>query len=274
MMGFPQASPLLRTHLFIDEETHVILNKFAPALLLSLAAAGVCAQSTTAAPAASPVDPAALQALKDMGAHLRSLKRFSVTTELTGERVLADGQKLQHSASADLDVVAPDKLRARMQSPRSQREIIYDGRTATLYTPAQKYYSSVAFSEPLGGLVARLEQRYGVEVPLADLFTWGTPAAPLDQIQSAMNAGQDFIGDTLCDHYAYRQGDIDWQIWVTANGKPLPRKLVITNRVDEARPQSVTLLHWNLTPTFKDAVFTFTPPKGSTAVELRSRESK
>jgi hypothetical protein len=259
----------------IHEETHVILKKLVPALLLSLMVSGVCAQSaTTAAPAANPVDPAAIQALKDMGAYLQSLKRFSVATDLTGERVLADGQKLQHSAAADLDVAAPDRLRARMASARSQREIYYDGKTVTLYTPAQKYYSSVAFSEPLRGLVARLEERYGVEVPLADLFTWGTPAAPIDKIESAMNAGQDLVNGNVCDHYAFRQGNIDWQLWIAAGDKPLPCKLVITNRGDEARPQSVSLMTWNLKPAFKDAAFTFTPPKGSTAVELRSRERK
>ena len=63
-----------------------------------------------------------------------------------------------------------------------------------------------------------------------------------------MNAGQDFVGDDLCDHYAFRQGKIDWQIWITAGGKPLPRKIVITNRADEARPQSVSLIDWNLKP--------------------------
>ena len=46
-------------------------------LALLLAAPGVRAQ--TAAPA-HPVDPAAVQALKDMGAHLQSLQRFRVTT--------------------------------------------------------------------------------------------------------------------------------------------------------------------------------------------------
>ena len=101
-----------------------------------------------------------------------------------------------------------------------------------------------------------------------DLFLWGTPAAPLDKIDSAMNAGQDFIGNDLCNHYAFRQGTFDWQLWITTGDK-LPRKLVITNRADEARPQSVTLIDWNLKPIFKDAVFKFTPPKGSTAVELR-----
>ena len=128
-----------------------------------------------------------------------------------------------------------------MFSARSEREIFYDGKTITLWTPAQKYYSTVDFVDTLGGLIDRLEEKYGVQLPMEDLFRWGTPAAPFDKIESAMNAGQDFVGKDLCDHYAFRQGKIDWQIWITAGTKPLPRKVVITNRADEARPQSVSL---------------------------------
>jgi len=232
------------------------------------------AQPSLAQTAANPVDPGAIQALKDMGANLQTLKRFQVLTALTGERVLADGQKLQHAATADLDVERPNRVRAVMVSPRSERQIIYDGKTVSLYTPAQKFYSTVAFTGTLGELVDKLQERYDVEVPLADLFVWGTPAAPLDKIESAMNAGQDFIGDDLCDHYAFRQGNVDWQIWITAGGKPLPRKIVVTSRADDARPQSVSLLDWNLKPTFTDAVFKFTPPAGAKAIEILPRKTQ
>lgn len=238
---------------------------------VSLAAPSIYAQTAPAGaaqPAANAVDPGTIQALKDMGAHLQTLKRFEVSTEVTGERVLADGQKLQHTATADMDVDRPNRLRTLMRSAGSERELIYDGKTVTLYTPAQKYYSTVEFTGTLGELIERLEDKFGVEVPLADLFIWGTPAAPLDKIDSAMNAGQDFIGKDLCDHYAFRQGKVDWQIWITTGSKPLPRKIVITNRADEARPQSVSLLDWNLKPTFKELVFKFTPPKGATKVEI------
>ena len=240
-------------------------------LAMVLAISSIGAQGA-AAPSAqkvsNPVDPASIQALKNMGAYLQSLKRFGVSTELTGERVLADGEKLQHTAGADIDVSRPNKLRAWMNSSRSQREIYYDGKAVTLYTPAQKYYSTVPFSDNLVGLVSKLEQDYAVEVPLADLFRWGTPAAPVDKVQSAMNAGQDFVDDDLCDHYAFRQGNIDWQIWIRTGDKPLPRKIVITNRADEARPQSVSLIYWDLKPTFKDDVFSFAPPTGATAIKL------
>jgi hypothetical protein len=238
-------------------------------LVLSVLAMSLAAPSTYAQTApASAVDPASIQALKDMGAFLQTLKRFRVSTELTGERVLADGQKLQHTATADMDVERPNKIRALMHSARSERELVYDGKTVTLYTPAQKYYSTVEFTDTIGKLIERLEERYGVELPLSDLFLWGTPAAAVDKIESAMNAGQDFVGDDLCDHYAFRQAKADWQIWITTGSRPLPRKVVITNRTDEARPQSVSLIDWNLKPTFKDTVFKFTPPKGASKIEI------
>ena len=238
---------------------------------LSLAAPSTFAQTApagTAQPAANAVDPASIQALKDMGAFLQTLQRFQVSTELTGERVLADGQKLQHTATADMEVQRPNKIRVRMHSARSERELIYDGKTVTLFTPAQKYYSTVEFTGTIGELANRLEEKYGVQFPMSDLFLWGTPAAPLDRIESAMNAGQDFIGDDLCDQYAFRQAKIDWQIWITTGSKRLPRKVVVTNRADEARPQSVSMIDWNLKPTFKDTVFKFTPPKGARKIEI------
>ena len=114
------------------------------------------APTGTAVPSANAIDAASIQALKDMGAFLQTLKRFHVSTEATGERVLADGQKLQHVATAALDVQRPNKLHARMVTPRAQRELIYDGKTVTVYMPAQKYYSTIEFTETIGALIDRL----------------------------------------------------------------------------------------------------------------------
>lgn len=224
--------------------------------------------ASSAPPAANAVDPAAIQALHNMGTYLQTLKQFQVVVDLSGERVLTDGQKLQHTASAKLDVQRPNKLRAQMRSARSARDLMYDGKTVVLYMPEQKYYSKAPFNDNLAELVERLRARFGVEIPMADLFLWGTPQAPLDRMSSAMNAGQDIVDGTLCDQYAFRQGDFDWQIWIATGPRPLPRKLVITNRTDEARPQSVSLIRWNLSPRFADSLFTFTPPAGATAAEF------
>ena len=116
-------------------------------LAMSLAAPGAYAQTPpagAAAPAANAVDPASIQALKDMGAYLQTLKRFHVATEVTGERVLADGQKLQHTATAndgcraseqDTRIDAQRPLRARDHLRRQDghalhagAEVLLDGR--------------------------------------------------------------------------------------------------------------------------------------------------
>jgi hypothetical protein len=186
----------------------------------------------------TPVNTASIQALKDMGAFMPSPKRFRVATEVAGERVLADGQKLQHPATARRDVERPNEIRAPIHGARSEREIIDDGRTVTLCTPAQKYHSTVEFTPTIGERIDKLEERYGVERPLQDLFLFGTPAARLDKIESATTAGHDCTGDDLCDHYAFRQGEIDW----------------------------------NPKPTFTDPVFKFTPSKGAARIEIVPRK--
>jgi hypothetical protein len=245
----------------------LVLSLLAMSLAVPIAYAQT-APTGAAKPAANAVDPASIQALKDMGTYLLTLKRFGVSTETTGEKVLADGQKLQHTATADLDVQRPNKIRVLMKSARNERQLTYDGKTASLYTPAQKVYGTLEFEGTLGAFIDLAESKYGMQIPLDDLFRFGTPEAPLDKFESAMNAGQDFVDNDLCDHYAFRRDKIDWQIWIMTGSKPLPRKIVITNRADEARPQSVQILDWNLKPTFKDAVFKFTPPKGSSKIEI------
>jgi len=67
---------------------------------LSLAAPGICGESTpadTSRPVVNAVDPASLQALKKMGAHLQTLQRFQVKAELPSQAVLEDARKLQQS---------------------------------------------------------------------------------------------------------------------------------------------------------------------------------
>jgi hypothetical protein len=73
----------------------------------------------------------------------------------------------------------------------------------------------------------------------------------------------------LCDHYAFRQEESDWQLWVERSATPLPRKLVITTTGEAAQPQFVAVLTWNLTPQFDDAMFTFVPPADAHKIALR-----
>ena len=205
-----------------------------------------------------------------MSAYLRTLQRYQVSLDLTGERVLQDGQKLMHSASASIDVAQPNRIKASTSTASSRRVLSFDGKKVSLLFPDSNYYSSVDYSGTVADLVQKLRADFGVELPAGDLVFWGTPAAPFDNLHSPMNAGQAVVNGTLCDQYAFRQPGIDWQIWLSAGANPVPMKLVVTNLRDDARPQSVTEFHWNLKPSFKDSSFAFVPPVGAKAIDMVS----
>jgi hypothetical protein len=62
--------------------------------------------------------------------------------------------------------------------------------------------------------------QYGLEVPRADLFFWGTDEARLADIKAAINVGPSWIDGVLCDHYAIRPADVDWQLWIERSATP------------------------------------------------------
>jgi hypothetical protein len=214
--------------------------------------------------------PEAIAALEKIGGFLRTLKAFTVRADTDIDEVLDDtGQKLQFGSVVEFHVRLPDRLRADITSDRKQRQFFYDGNTLTLYAQRVKYYASVSAPPTLRETLEAAVQKYGLEIPLSDLFFWGTNEARLEDIQSAITVGPSSIGGILCDHYAFRQEGVDWQLWIERSDTPLPRKLVITTTTDEAQPQYVARLTWNLTPQFDDTWFTFAPPADAHKIVLR-----
>ena len=71
-----------------------------------------------------------------------------------------------------------------------------------------------------------------------------------------------------CDHYAFRQADVDWQVWIERGKRALPCKIVITTTQDPAQPQYSAVLKWNVAPKFNKATFTFVPPKDAKQIQV------
>jgi hypothetical protein len=130
------------------------------------------------------------------------------------------------------------------------------------------YYATVPAPPTIAQLADMINEKYGMEMPLEDLFRWGGAHSKDDAIKSAMFVGPSQIGGVTCGHYSFRQEGLDWQVWIQLGDYPLPRKLVITTLTDEARPEYVAMYTWNLAPSFNDATFTFTPPSGAGRVAL------
>ena len=83
-----------------------------------------------------------------------------------------------------------------------------------------------------------------------------------------MDIGPSEVGGTSCQHYAFRQADVDYQIWIQKGDFPLPRQVVITTTYDDAKPRHSATYTWNLAPSFNDAAFTFTAPTDARKIVL------
>lgn len=218
---------------------------------------------------AAGLDPGTMAALQKMGAYLRSLKAFQVEATTTDEDVLEDGQKVQYSGVATVLAREPDRLRAEVTDPHIKRLYLYDGKNFTLFGERVGYYATVAAPATIAQLADKLDTDYGFSVPLADLFRWGAKGWSSTAIKRALDLGPSEVNGVTCEQYALRQDDVDWQVWIQKGDYPLPLKLVITTRTDEARPQHSVVYVWNLAPSFNEAAFKFDPPAQAQRVVLR-----
>jgi len=223
-------------------------------VLATLLSAPISAQET------SDIDPNAMKALNQMGAYLRTLKDFQVQAEITSEDVLEDGEKLQYGSTTTLLAQFPSQLRVSIEGEQKSRLFLYDGKEFTLFARRMGYYATVPAPDTIGKLVAVLRQKFDVEIPLVDLFLWGGPNASTNEITAATDVGAGSVEGVTCEHYAFRQPGLDWQVWIQLGDHPLPRKLVLTTTTDEARPQHTSVLTWNLAPSYNAEAFVFDPP--------------
>lgn len=239
----------------------------AAALLLAIGAGAALAQ-TPAPAAAVERDPKALEALAAMGKHLRSLKQFGVRAETTTDEVLTTGQKVQFGGTVEYKVSQPDRLRAEVRNDRVHRQIFYDGATLTQYAPKKKLYGSVKTPATIAETLKVADEKFDITLPLADLFYWGSDNSGIADIKEAALIGPALIGGVDCDHFAFRQAGVDWQVWIARGAKPLPLKLVVTTLEEPSQPQFTSVLKWDTQPKFDAKAFTFTPPKDAHRIEV------
>ena len=214
------------------------------------------------------LEPEAIAVLDRMGAHLRTIGNFKLTSTATTEQVYANGQKLQFLNRTTYTKGGPSLLHVKIETDSQNREVFYNGKTFTLAAPGVGKYLQLPATGTVDAVLTRAYTDWGIDFPVQDLFRWGSAAATAERPKEGLKVGSARIGDAMTDHYAFRQTGVDWQIWVDQGDKPLPRKMVITNLEDAAQPQYVAYFTWDTAPAIATNAFDFSPAKTDTRIEL------
>ncbi len=220
------------------------------------------------------IDPKADTILRQMSEHLNTLLQFSVHVENSLDILLSSGQKLQMGRSGNIFVKRPDRLRANMRGDRFNQEFFYDGKSITLLTKNLNYYATIKAPSNIEAAVDLAEESVGLVAPIADLIYRNSYDILIQDVQSGFYVGLSTVLGVECHHLAFRGEETDWQIWIENNAKPLPRKFIITSKWLAGAPQFTAFVtNWNVSPQFKDSLFTFVTPEGAQKIEFLSAEN-
>jgi hypothetical protein len=205
------------------------------------------------------IDPDAIAALHRMSSYLVSLKTAQIRSNGSIDVVSDDGQRIQLDGTTNYKVRKPGFV-IDFDSDLKRRRFFYDGKNFTEYSPTVGFYASTAAPPTNREALDVMYTKYGIKLPLDDLFRWSDATGKRDDaLKSAYHVGTATLDGVETDHYAFREGSSDWEVWIQQGAQPLPRKMVIVDTSKPERPTFIARLDWKVNPPLTDKDFTFTP---------------
>jgi len=222
----------------------------------------------TAAAGIAHADDAA-QILKTATDYLAGQQSISATFDSDIEVITPDLQKIQFSSSGQLKLQRPDKLRVNRTGGYVDAEMIYDGKTLTVYGNNAKSYVQADEPGTVDHIIDVLQSQAGGATPGADLLITHAYDELMANVVDAKHIGQGVVNGVECEHLAFRGIDTDWQIWIENGARPIVRKYVITSKTLAGAPQyTLRIKDWNTDAIADAGAFVFKPPSDTTRVSL------
>jgi len=211
----------------------------------------------------------AAQILKSMSDYVASQKNISLTYDSDIEVITSEVEKIQFTSSGKVVLSRPDKVRASRTGGYADFEIVFDGKTVSGLGKNVNAYAQLESAGSIDQLIAKLRGMSLLTAPGADLLGSHIFDDLMADVIVAKHIGQGVIDGVECEHLAFRDLDVDWQLWVEVGARPIPRKYVITSKGVGGAPQyTLRIKEWKTDAPVSADAFTFTPPPGAKKVAL------
>ena len=239
--------------------------------LVWLSAPGQAQQTSAAHP---EMDEQAMAVLKRMTAFLTQAQRFSVTVDTGFDVVQDSGQKIEFGETRQMVLRRPDRLRIDVTKRNGAKSgMLFDGKDIAVFNTKENVYATVASPGTVDEAIAYFLTDLDMRLPLADWLDSQFATRFPERVRAAVYVEPSQIAGVPCDHLALRGDEGDLQLWVAQGNQPLPRRLVITYKREEGRPQFWAQFgEWNLAPEVPDTLFVFTPPAGAVKIAFAPQQ--
>ena len=198
-------------------------------------------------------------------------KSISATFDSDIEVVTPELEKIQFTSSGKLQLARPDKLRVSRTGGYADVQLVYDGKTVSIYGNNAKAYAQADLAGTVDQLVDLIQSKSGAAMPGTDLLLTNAYDELMSNVIVGQHIGQGVVDGVECEHLAFRGVDTDWQIWIESGARPVPRKYVITSKTLAGAPQyTLRIKDWKTDAVADADTFVFKPPSGVTKVDLDS----
>ncbi len=202
--------------------------------------------------------------LKAMSDYVSSQKTIQLTFDSAIEVITPQLEKIQFTNSGEALLNRPNKLRAHRMGGHTDATLFFDGKTVSIFGKKVNGYAQFEAPGDVDKLIEALREGHGVALPGADLLLSDSYNVLIADVMEAKYIGRAIINNRECEHLAFRNFDTDWQLWVEAGEKPIPRKMVITSKTINNAPQyTLYIKSWKTDIKPAGDTFTFTPPAGA-----------
>ncbi|MDD5319565.1 MAG: DUF2092 domain-containing protein [Methylococcales bacterium] len=228
------------------------------------------AQPESPAPPPAPIlEKYSLDRLKQMSEKLASTKAFTYRANSFIELQAVTGQFLIFFIDSEVALQRPNKLRVNVSGDVSSFQLYFDGVKVSAFDPQKNFH---AVSDPLATIDEMLDfvlTKAQINFPSAD-FMYSDPYAVMTKhLTHAIVVGPSMVNGVPCEHFAYMEPGINWEIWIENGKSALPLRLAMTYKQVPNFPRFlVEYSDWNLNPKLSADTFVFKKPPNSKQIEF------
>jgi hypothetical protein len=226
--------------------------------------------------AASEPAPNAAALLDQMANTLAQAQRFSVDIRASYDVVQRAGQKITFEEQRSIVASRPDKIKMETwTSDGRARTISFDGSAITVFDARENVYGRVDVTGTIDEAVRHLTAALNVRVPLALMLVSSLPSELKMRVKSIDYVERDVLTPVPTHHLAASTADVDFEIWIGADGPTVPHRVVITYKREEGAPQyRAEFADWDFAPDPSLALATFEPPQGAERIPFLVRKGR
>jgi hypothetical protein len=183
--------------------------------------------------------------VKAMSDYMAKEKSVSFAYDSIFEVVTKDHQTIALASSGTISLRRPDKIRATRSGGFANVEMLFDGKMLTMLGKNANSYAQMDFTGSVDQLIDELKNKHDRPLPAADLLMTDIYSQLMPDVTDIKDLGSGVIGGIECDHFAFRNKEVDWQIWIAQGDRPYPARYVIKSvKVPDGPSYSIQIRDW------------------------------